>query len=699
MTGTRKAEVKDMLQGDVLGRLNSKNKVKMSYYDFIFGEDFIDDSSSNPMWIPESNRYDGFQSSNKPVPEIKEHLFDLNQDVYGSQSSDWSQPQSNQASQSSWLPNVGSDYVPQPQSNEQYSYGQGPHCSWDPHVGSDYHVVLGSSTNHVVEPLSPAPTNQERVSKHSDLADPLDSGDYIRPPDVDYSTEQVFRHYDELAAWVMKVGRDNRYAIVTGRSNKNKKSDHKNKKENGSTPMEALENMLREMNYVFHTREDPKTNITHEIFFINPKSYDTWRAFPHVLMIDATYKTNVYKLPFVQMVGVTSTSQSFLIAHAFVTYEREDNFVWVLQRLKEILIGCYEPRVIITDRDISLVNACTKVFPGASHQLCRWHIYQNIKKHCRPSFGNDRVYSWDDFKKAWNRLCNSATPELYEYNRNQIFIRLVAQKRMNVMKYLDDIWLEKHRHMFVSAWTDGARWTRCERFGKKMLRVTISFLPVLAFHACRLEKDLEIGYRIPLSEIDIFWIKLDNRTPAYIDECEPVNYEAGFEEMKKTFMSKPEHVKKNIFSKLVALFKPSSSSKREPVVKTNNHGRPSTKAQEEGTRDLPRHSSYTGPQKSTPDLSRQRSYAGPRKSTPNLSRQFSYTGSHQSTVDLDFAKPDASKMQTSHSKSRKGKEIEKDPDISYNTHKLYDPEIPLCFYPSSKVYTTSGPTVTVVFMR
>ncbi|KAD4889091.1 hypothetical protein E3N88_21164 [Mikania micrantha] len=137
----------------------------------------------------------------------------------------------------------------------------------------------------------------------------------------------------------------------------------KNEKKVGTTPMQVLENLLHSKGYVYYTREDPATNAVEEVFFCHPKSYTYWRAFPHVLMIDATYKTNMYRIPFVQIVGVTSTHHTFCIAHAFITKEREDNYLWVIQKLKEMLDKCMEPRVIITDRDLALMNACKLVFP------------------------------------------------------------------------------------------------------------------------------------------------------------------------------------------------------------------------------------------------------------------------------------------------------------------------------------------------
>ena len=97
-----------------------------------------------------------------------------------------------------------------------------------------------------------------------------------------------------------------------------------------------------------------------------------WRAFPHVLLIDATYNTNEYRIPFVQIVGVTSTSKSFVAAQAFILHEKKDNFKWVLERLKELLDDkSMEPCVIVIDCDMALMNACDIVFPAASKLFCR----------------------------------------------------------------------------------------------------------------------------------------------------------------------------------------------------------------------------------------------------------------------------------------------------------------------------------------
>ncbi|KAD0657023.1 hypothetical protein E3N88_43913 [Mikania micrantha] len=202
----------------------------------------------------------------------------------------------------------------------------------------------------------------------------------------------------------------------------------KNKQKVGSTPMQVLENLLHTKNYVYYNRENSETNVVEEIFFSHKKSYTWWRAFPHVLMIDVTYKTNMYKLLFVQIVCVTSTHHTFCIAHAFVSKEKEENYHWVLERVKYMLDKCMEPRVIITDRDLALMNACHTVFPHASMYLCRWHISENIAKHCKASFSDG---DWKKFKGSWGNLCDSSSPEIYDYNYNRLYQQLVTNNRQS----------------------------------------------------------------------------------------------------------------------------------------------------------------------------------------------------------------------------------------------------------------------------
>ncbi|KAI3516123.1 hypothetical protein L1887_15033 [Cichorium endivia] len=203
----------------------------------------------------------------------------------------------------------------------------------------------------------------------------------------------------------------------------------------GRTPMQVLMSLLHANNYVYEfTTGD--SNELENLFFVHPKSWDIWRAFPHVLIIDATYKTNKYNKPFVQIVGVTSTQKTFSIGFVFMHREKEANYAWALNCLKSILDDCMQPRVIITDRELALINACGQVFPNATRLLCRWHIEQNILKNCRPSIRSQ--HDWDSFKSKWKLLVNS--PTWVAYMENYKGLHSVLAKYPGVLKYIEQTW-------------------------------------------------------------------------------------------------------------------------------------------------------------------------------------------------------------------------------------------------------------------
>ncbi|XP_076955051.1 PKS-NRPS hybrid synthetase cheA-like [Bidens hawaiensis] len=217
----------------------------------------------------------------------------------------------------------------------------------------------------------------------------------------------------------------------------------------GKSPMQVLLSFLHDNNYVYEFTTTG-LNELENIFFVQPTSFNIWRAFPHILIIDATYKTNKYNMPFVQIVGVTSTNNTFSIAFAFMHNEKTVNYTWVLNCLKLTLDKCMLPRVIVTDRELALVNACKEVFPDAAQLLCRWHIEQNIFRRCR-NFVRSRG-DWDKFSSLWKSLVDSATLESYTENYQILESFLIKFPR--VSDYVNKNWLKEYKKMFVSLWID-----------------------------------------------------------------------------------------------------------------------------------------------------------------------------------------------------------------------------------------------------
>ena len=104
-----------------------------------------------------------------------------------------------------------------------------------------------------------------------------------------------------------------------------------------------------------------------------------------VFLIDSSYKTNRYRLSLLDIVDVTPTGMTFSTAFAYLEGEHLNNV--------NIL-----PRVIVTDRDLALMNAVKIVFPEATNLLCRFHIDKNVKAKCKTLVGQKN--RWDSIMEA-----------------------------------------------------------------------------------------------------------------------------------------------------------------------------------------------------------------------------------------------------------------------------------------------------------
>jgi len=122
--------------------------------------------------------------------------------------------------------------------------------------------------------------------------------------------------------------------------------------------------------YIHWNRCQESSQFVSDIFWNHPDSLKLLNAFSIVLLMDSTYKTNKYRLPLLEIVGVTSIGLTFSVAFVLMSSERENNFIWALQRLLGLFLrGNVYPKVIVSDRDIALMNAIKLVFLEACN-LC-----------------------------------------------------------------------------------------------------------------------------------------------------------------------------------------------------------------------------------------------------------------------------------------------------------------------------------------
>ncbi|KAI8560267.1 hypothetical protein RHMOL_Rhmol04G0242300 [Rhododendron molle] len=205
---------------------------------------------------------------------------------------------------------------------------------------------------------------------------------------------------------------------------------------------------LEDKGYIeFHQKDD--NDCVKDLLWSHLTSGNMLRAFPQVLLMDCTYRTNRYRFPLLQIVGVTSTEKTFSAAFAFIDRKKEENYTWMLKNLKSMMDLDALLNVILTDRELALVNVITRVFPTANHLLCWCHIGQNVFAKCRKM--SDEV-TWALFKHAWDSLMYLSTISLYEQTLCKLKRDFVLYP--STIQYVKTNWLVPYRQTFVSGWTN-----------------------------------------------------------------------------------------------------------------------------------------------------------------------------------------------------------------------------------------------------
>lgn len=106
-----------------------------------------------------------------------------------------------------------------------------------------------------------------------------------------------------------------------------------------------------------------------------------------ILILDCTYKTNCYKMPLLNIIGVTGANSTLQIAVVFLRSEEESNYLWAMQTLKRMKekFRISDASVCFTNQETALINAFESTFRVTPTVLCLWHIMKNIvayaKKH------------------------------------------------------------------------------------------------------------------------------------------------------------------------------------------------------------------------------------------------------------------------------------------------------------------------------
>ncbi|CAG8471488.1 5919_t:CDS:2 [Cetraspora pellucida] len=199
------------------------------------------------------------------------------------------------------------------------------------------------------------------------------------------SSAGQFNSHDSLIKHVRTFSASNGYGISIIRSKPNKEilSSLYQNDPSISTMSQDVYNIRKKLH-----RENLKghTPIQELVEKLDKKLMHTYSS---VLLIDCTYKTNKFKLPLLNIVGVTSFNTTFFACFIFMKDEKREDYLWALIQVSCLFDNSESSKVFVTDHELALIYTIHDIFPNSKNILCRWHVEKNI---LTKSFSLRKIY-------------------------------------------------------------------------------------------------------------------------------------------------------------------------------------------------------------------------------------------------------------------------------------------------------------------
>ncbi|SAM03616.1 hypothetical protein [Absidia glauca] len=238
---------------------------------------------------------------------------------------------------------------------------------------------------------------------------------------------------------------------LTSRTIYNERNRIRQAQLDGRTPISALmDELARTDEYVMDFRVGDDDNITH-LFFAHHKSIKMVKLYGSVLLMDCTYKTNRFKMPLLEVVGITGSWKTFFCCFVFLAAETQHDYEWAMQAISTKLYdGLSPPITIATDRDPGLMGAIGRIFPTTNNIICLWHIDKNIVSNCRRDFNGDEE-DWAGFLGMWKATVQSLEPAEFD-NTWDRFETSYLTTNPSAVQYIKATWIP-HKERFGTPWT------------------------------------------------------------------------------------------------------------------------------------------------------------------------------------------------------------------------------------------------------
>ena len=116
------------------------------------------------------------------------------------------------------------------------------------------------------------------------------------------------------------------------------------------------------------------------LFFQDQHMIDTFKAYPELLCIDATYKLVELHLSVYIMMCEDANGMCEVIAVCLLVQEDADSIKWMVDAFKQLNPGCQKVRVIMADKDMGERDVLKQCFPSSTVLICLFHTLRSFRR-------------------------------------------------------------------------------------------------------------------------------------------------------------------------------------------------------------------------------------------------------------------------------------------------------------------------------
>ena len=116
------------------------------------------------------------------------------------------------------------------------------------------------------------------------------------------------------------------------------------------------------------------------IFFQDSIMKCVFQGYPEVLMIDATYKLNKFRMPLYVLLAIDGNGLSEIVGIFLTSVENEDAITRMVSTFKSFNSSWEKTKVVLSDKDFTERNVFEKEFPMASLIICLFHTMRSFRR-------------------------------------------------------------------------------------------------------------------------------------------------------------------------------------------------------------------------------------------------------------------------------------------------------------------------------